>query len=144
MRRVQLRRDDRGSAVEAAILAPALILLVGLGIAFGRVQIAQGSIEDAASASARQASLARDPYAAQAIAEQTAADTLAAQGLECLSLVVNVDTSAMTAPVGQLASVSTSITCEADMSGIAIPGLPGSVTLQADWVSAIDRYRQRP
>ena len=47
-------RDDRGSiTVELAILAPALLLLLGLLVFAGRVQTSSASVEQAARAAAR-------------------------------------------------------------------------------------------
>ena len=53
-------RDDRGSAgLEIAILAPALAAVLVLLAASGRLALAGNAVESAASAAAREASLAR-------------------------------------------------------------------------------------
>ncbi|MFD9630302.1 TadE family protein, partial [Streptomyces violascens] len=67
-------RDDRGSySVETAVLAPVIIALLLLMIAFGRVVDADGAVDSAARAAARAASLERDAASAQTQA-QAAAD----------------------------------------------------------------------
>ncbi len=51
------RRGDRGNAaLELVILAPVIVLLIGMVVAAGRTTIAQGSIDAAARDAARQAS----------------------------------------------------------------------------------------
>ena len=71
MRPVRLRRvaaDQRGSvAVEVALLAPALVLVLGLLVAGGRLWFARTTVVEAAQASARAASLARGPGEAAAV-----------------------------------------------------------------------------
>ena len=52
---------ERGSlSVELALLAPALLLLLSFAVVAGRTQIAEGAVQEAARAAAREASLARD------------------------------------------------------------------------------------
>ncbi|MGO4459972.1 TadE/TadG family type IV pilus assembly protein, partial [Streptomyces sp. M-16] len=59
-------REDRGSySVETVILAPAIIALMLLMIAFGRITDASGAVDGAARAAARAASLEREAGAAQ-------------------------------------------------------------------------------
>ena len=78
-------RDERGSiTVELAILAPALLLLLGLLVFAGRVETSSASVEQAARAAARDASLARTADAARATAQAAAARELA--GSDCVSI----------------------------------------------------------
>lgn len=138
------RTDDHGSAaIEAAILAPPLLVLIGLAIVGGRVQVAGGAIEAAAHDAARAASIARTAGQAQADAYTAANGTLGQQGLHCASLSVVVDTSGFSIPVGQPATVSASITCVVDFSDLVADGLPGSKTLNARFVSVLDTFRTR-
>lgn len=133
---------DRGSyAVETAVLAPVLIALLCLMIAFGRIVDAGGAVDSAARAAARAASLERDEATAQAAAQAAAARSLQGEGITCQTSSVAVDTSGYGADLGQEANVTASIACTADLSDIGLPGLPGSKTLTASWTSPIDVYR---
>ena len=137
-------RSDQGSVtLELAILGPALLLLLGLVIAAGRIAVSGGAIEAAARDAARQASISRDPATATAGARAAALDTLAAQDLRCVSLTVRVDTAAFTAPVGAPAQVTAQVSCVVALTDLAVPGLPGTKTLQASFASPLDSYRER-
>ncbi len=58
---VRERGTDRGSAtIELAVLAPALLALLGLVIVAGRISVAGSAVEQAAASAARAASIARD------------------------------------------------------------------------------------
>ncbi|WP_432976856.1 TadE/TadG family type IV pilus assembly protein [Dactylosporangium sp. CA-233914] len=142
--RQQRCRGDRGSAaIEAAILAPVLLALIGLAIAGGRIQVAGGAIEAPAHDAARAASIARTEGQARTDAYRAASATLDQQGLHCSQLTVVVDTSGFAVPVGQPATVAASITCVVDLSDIVVDGLPGSRTINATFVSVLDTFRTR-
>lgn len=135
-------RDDRGSVtLELAILAPALLLLLGLLILAGRVETSSAAVEQAARSAARDASLARTADAAQASARAAAQRELAESG--CVATDVTVDTSGFAAPLGTDASVAVHVSCTITIADLAVPGLPGTRTLTADGVSPLDRYRSR-
>ena len=71
--------DERGSvSLELAILAPALLLLLGVLVLAGRVETSSAAVEQAARAAARDASLARTPDAARSTATASAQRELAA------------------------------------------------------------------
>jgi Flp pilus assembly protein TadG len=137
-------RDDTGSAtLELAILAPAILALLSLVIAAGRIEVAGSSVEQAASAAARDASLARTGTAARAVAAQTARDSLQSQGVTCSALKVSVDTSGFAVAPGLPAQVRVSIACTVPLSDLAVPGMPGTRTMRAQMASPLDRYRSR-
>jgi Flp pilus assembly protein TadG len=138
------RVGERGSAViEAAIGVPAFMLFVLLIIAGGRLAIADQAVQAAAADAARAASISRTQSQAEAHGTSSAAATLDRQGLRCTSLQVGVDTSGFGAPVGTPARVSATVTCVADLSDLAIPGLPGHRRITATMSSPIDTYRER-
>ena len=138
------RRSDRGSAsLELAILGFGLLMIFGLLIAGGRVALARMSVEDAANAAARAASISRTADSASREAVAVADSTLLGQNVECATRSIDVDTSGFAAPIGSPATVTAHIDCTVDLSDVAIPGLPGSMTLSADGRSAIDQYRER-
>jgi len=130
-------------SVELALLAPALLLLLSFAVFAGRTQIAEGAVQEAARSAAREASLARDAATAAALAGAQAERTLAAQNLRCQQTTVDVDTAGFQAPLGQPGDVTVSITCVVGMADLLAPGLPGSVTVEASFISPVDAYRER-
>lgn len=136
--------DDRGSVtLEAAIIAPGLLLVLVAAIAAGRVNITGGAVEEAARAAARTASIARDPTTAQREATAAARATLAEQDLDCTSLSIRLDTTGFTVPVGQPASVTATVTCTVGLDDLAVPAMPGHKTLTARFTSPLDQFRER-
>lgn len=129
-------------ALETAIIAPALLALLILMIAAGRIAIAQGSIEAASRDAARQASIARDPGTARSAALASAEQTLRREGLKC-SPSVTVDTGGFSEPAGTPATVSATVTCEVRLSDISLPGMPGSRALTSSFTSPLDQFRAR-
>jgi Flp pilus assembly protein TadG len=137
------RRDDGVSAVEAAILAPALLLVLTFAIAAMRIEVASQAVESAAHDAARAASLSRTAGEALANGTNTARTTLSEHNLQCATLTVHVDVSEFGRPVGQEAAVHVTVSCRISLSDLAVPGLPGSKTLTADFTSNLDQYRGR-
>ncbi|MGW6564948.1 TadE/TadG family type IV pilus assembly protein [Streptomyces sp. NPDC054975] len=138
-----LRRDRGSYALETAVLAPALIGLLLLMVAFGRVTDAIGAVDAAARAAARAASLERDAGAAQAEAQAAVTRSLEGEGITCQTSSVVIDTGGYALDLGVEANVTATIACTANLSDIGLPGLPGSKTLTASWTSPIDTYRGR-
>ncbi|MFE5614177.1 TadE/TadG family type IV pilus assembly protein [Streptomyces sp. NPDC056524] len=138
-----LRRDQGSYALEAAVLAPVMIGLLLLMIAFGRVTDADGAVDSAARAAARAASLERDASTAQAKAQAAADRSLAGEGITCQASSVVVDTAGYSLDLGVEANVTATIACTANLSDIGLPGLPGAKTLTASWTSPLDTYRGR-
>ncbi|WP_329359203.1 TadE/TadG family type IV pilus assembly protein [Streptomyces sp. NBC_01483] len=137
-------RQDRGSyALETAVLAPVLIIILGLMIAFGRVTDAKGAVDAAAHAAARAASLERDAGTAQTAAQDAVTRSLDGDGVTCQTSSVAIDTSGYATDVGEAATVTATISCTANLSDIGVPGLPGAKTITASWTSPIDTYRAR-
>ncbi|MER5184760.1 TadE/TadG family type IV pilus assembly protein [Streptomyces sp. NPDC002896] len=138
-----LRQDEGSYALETAVLAPALIAILGLMIAFGRVTDAAGAVDSAAHAAARAASLERDATAAQSAARDAVTRSLDGDGITCQTSNVDIDTSGYATDVGEAATVTATISCTANLSDIGLPGLPGAKTISASWTSPIDTYRAR-
>lgn len=137
-------RGDRGSTtLEAVIIMPTFMLFVALIIAAGRVQMARQSVDAAAVEAARAASISRTSGEAQSRASAGGNQALTNQGLRCTSTSVSIDTSGYSVPVGTPASVSATIVCILDVSDVAIPGLPGSLTITRSASSPLDTYRGR-
>jgi Flp pilus assembly protein TadG len=137
-------QHERGSSsVEFAILGVTLLLFIGALIAGGRIAMAHNAVQSAATAAARDASLARSESAAQTQGSNAAGLSLVNSGLSCINESTSVDTSAFAAPLGVTGSVRATITCSVDLSAAALPGFPGSITISKDSISPVDPYRQR-
>ncbi|WP_375424846.1 TadE family protein [uncultured Friedmanniella sp.] len=145
MRTVKRRHgSERGSAtIEAVIIVPALMVFAALVLAAGRVTIAHQSVELAAAEAARSASLARSPAEAQAQGAAAASAALDDRRLDCRSRSVLVDAANLSAPLGTAGQVTTRVVCVVDLSDVAVPGLPGTVTIDARAASPVDQYRER-
>jgi Flp pilus assembly protein TadG len=144
MTRLKRRYDDRGSAsLEAAIAAPAFVLLVGLIIFGGRTAMTHQAVESAAAEAARSASIARSSTEATAGAKQAAKTSLANQDLQCLSMDVGVDTSDFSKPIGEPGQVTVTVECRLDLSDLSVPGVPGSRIISATMTSPLDTWRGR-
>jgi Flp pilus assembly protein TadG len=132
------RRSQQGSvAVEMAVLAPALVVLLLLVVFAGRVAQADGDVRRAASAAARAASLRQDPSDAEAAGRQTAAANLADNRVGCARLDTEIDTTRFFAG----GAVAVTVRCTASMADVSGLGVPGRRTFTARAVEVIDRYR---
>lgn len=139
-----VNRSERGSAtIELAVLAPALLALLGLVIVAGRVTAAASAVEQSAAAAAREASLARDARAGQVGAGRVARTSLEGQGVECVALQATVDARGFAAPVGSPASVTVHVSCAIPLADVVVPGMPGTRVLSASMTSPLDRFRAR-
>lgn len=139
-----LRSDPEGgfAALETVLLAPVVLLLLAVFVLFGRTAAVTNSLEGAAYSAARAASLERSPSAARAAAVSTARASLEAAGYPCTP-TVTLDASGFAAAVGAPAQVSVQVSCTVAYSDLSIPGAPGSRTMTASAVSALDTFRER-
>jgi Flp pilus assembly protein TadG len=138
------KKPDQGSAtVEITMLIPALLLTLGLLVAGGRVWFARTTVNEAAHSAARAASLARSAGEASAAGRSAGAQSLATGGLRCASTSVEVNTAAFGVPVGTPATVTSAVSCRVAFGDLLLPGLPGSIDLEAAGASALDTYRSR-
>lgn len=130
--------DDRGSvAVETAVVAPALIVLLLLVVFAGRVSQAEAAVQRAASEASRAASLEFDTASATEVAEATVAANLASSQVVCADLETDIDVHDLV-PGGR---VSVTVRCVAPMSDLALLGVPGQRTMSATSIEVVDRYR---
>ncbi len=133
---------ERGSmSLEMAIMAPAVVAIIGLIIFGGRYALATQTVNAAAASAARAASIERSAGDARSSAASNAAATLSNEGLQCASTQVAVDTSGFATAVGQASTVRATVTCVVDMAGLV--GMPGTLTLTAAATSPLDMYRER-
>lgn len=137
-------RSDQGSAaIEAAIVLPALIMFLCLAIAGGRIVTSGAKIDAAAEDAAREASIHRTAATAQSAARSAAAEALNDQGIKCASTSVHINTGGLSVPVGQVGTVTATVTCTVNLSDLLLPGVPGAKTLTSTATSVVDEYRQR-
>ncbi len=141
--RLAWRADDGVAAIELAILGPALLILIALAILAMRIEVAGEAVDTSAHDAARAASISHNSAQAQAAALSAAHKTLSNDSLTCASLTVSVDTSQFARPLGQPAEVTATVTCVVDLSGLGIPGVPGTRTMTSTFTSAIDQYGGR-
>lgn len=135
---------QRGAAVvEVALIVPLLVVLV-LGLAGAwRIGWARTQLHEAAAAGARAATLATSAPAAVEQAVNTIEFDLATVNVVCSDLVVDVDTAAFLNPPGQHGSVIVRLGCRLDLADVMVPGLPGSLWLDAEASEALDVLRER-
>ncbi|WP_369383254.1 TadE family protein [Streptomyces sp. cg36] len=142
-RRRGLRGDEGSAAIEAAIILPSLIMFLCLAIAGGRIVTSGAKIDAAAQDAAREASIHRTMASAQSAAQSAAAESLDDQGITCASTDVTVNTGGLAVPVGQVGTITVTVTCTVNLSDLLLPGVPGAKTLTSTATSVVDRYRQR-
>ncbi|TCB89413.1 pilus assembly protein [Micromonospora zingiberis] len=139
-----MRARDCGSVtIELAILAPSLLLVASFAMLVGRLALSNAALDAATYSGARAASLARDASTAQGRAESSIHATLDAQDINCLNLIVDVDTTQFARDVGEPASVIVTVECRVDLSAGAMPGMPTSRWITATYSSPLDLFRSR-
>jgi Flp pilus assembly protein TadG len=137
-------QSQRGSAaIELALLVPALVIALALMVAGGRLWFARTTVTEAAQSSARAASLSRSAAQASAAGRTAGQESLTTGGLDCRDQTVSVDVAAFALPVGQPATVTSTINCVVAFSDLLLPGMPGTIRLTAAGASALDTYRSR-
>lgn len=140
----ELAHDERGSEAIQIIGAAAIMgLVVAFLVAGGRIAVANMHVESASYAAARSATLARDVGSAVSAAQATASQNLAQSGINCASLIVDVDANQITLPLGQTGLVNVTISCTVPLGDISLPGLPMAHTIQGAGSSPTDPYSQR-
>ncbi|MGW1269777.1 TadE/TadG family type IV pilus assembly protein [Streptomyces sp. NPDC002491] len=139
----RLRGDEGSAAIEAAVIVPSLIMFLCMAIAGGRIVTSGSKIDAAAEDAAREASIHRTAAAAQRAAHAAADESLHDQGIACASTSVSVDSGGLSVPVGQVGTVSVTVTCTVSLSDLLLPGVPGARTLESTATSVVDQYRQR-
>jgi hypothetical protein len=109
---------------------PVILLLIFAG----RVNAGHAAVESAARHAARTISIARDPGSAQGVAHSEAATTVREGSAMCLSMDFSAQVDA--------AQVEVTVSCQVDLSEIALLPVPGTRTASATAVEVIDRHRE--
>ena len=135
-----MRRDERGAAVlELVLLAvPVFLVLVFMAVGVGRLGQARADMDAAARDAARAGSIARSAEDAQAAAQASATEALAAHDLSCTDLAVNVDTSDFRAG----GWVRVDLSCTIPLSDLTGMWSPGSKVMQARDQAVVDTFRR--
>ncbi|MBG0716858.1 hypothetical protein G3N18_01990 [Microbacterium sp. 2C] len=124
------------------ILALAAVTLFGLIIWVGRGGAAANTVQAAAYAAARDASISRT--VADAVPHAQAAATTALGGnVTCIDLDVKIGGDGLSTGIGQTGTVTATVSCTIATSDISFPGMPGSVTITKTASSPVDPYRER-
>jgi hypothetical protein len=142
----RLLNDDRGELEDLPGLA---ILLVGIicpllavVLFMGRFGLAANSVQSAAAAAARDASLSRS--STEAIPHARTAAEIALEGnVDCVPLDVTIGGNGLSTRLGETGTVSATITCTISNSDLAFPLIPGTTTVIRTAISPVDPYRQR-
>ncbi|WP_414943841.1 TadE/TadG family type IV pilus assembly protein [Amycolatopsis sp. cmx-11-32] len=134
------RWNDAGSvSVEAAVLIPAVLFTGLLIIAGARVSSAQQAVDNAATAAARAASIARNPVAAEQAGTTVARERLEREGITCRETSVSVDAGQIA--LGRAGQVRASVLCRVALSDLALPVPGGTRTITSTFTSPADPYR---
>ena len=130
-------RDHDGTlAVEAAIVAPVLLVLMVLVVYAGRAASTDADVRSAAARAARAASLTGDPVAAEVAATEIASANLATAGIVCATTDIRV-----AADIRAGGTVTVTVGCEVANTDLALLAVPGSRWSTATATQVIDTYR---
>ncbi|WP_460002176.1 hypothetical protein [Microbacterium xylanilyticum] len=142
----RLLRGERGGLEDVpgwAMMCLVAIALISLIALLGRGAAINNSVQAAAFAAARDASLSRGGDAVpHAIA---AANTSLSGNVTCQSLNVQIGGNGLHTGLGQAGTVSATITCVVSYGDLVFPGwsLPGTFTVTKTEHSPVDPYRER-
>jgi Flp pilus assembly protein TadG len=124
-------------AVEAALLAPALLLLMLVVVYAGRAAQTDADVAAATARAARAASLTGDPGSARQLATATATANLTTAGIDCTYTRVVVDTRRFAAG----GTVTVTVGCQVATADLALLAVPGHRWSTATATQVIDTYR---
>ena len=137
--------DDHGSATtELVLIMPVLVLFLFLVVAAGRLTDAKSDVVSAASDAARAASLQTNGADAAVQAQNIAEDSVAGEGIECINGVdVALELRRRPGCFSPGATVEATVTCDVDLSDLALLAMPGTVTVTEHAWEPIDAYRSQ-
>jgi Flp pilus assembly protein TadG len=130
-------RDQDGTlAVEAALVAPVLLVLMLLVVYAGRAAQTDTDVRSAAARAARAASLTGDIAAAETAATEIAAANLATAGIDCRTADITV-----AADIRAGGTVTVQVGCEVSNTDLAMLAIPGTRWSTATATQVVDTYR---
>jgi Flp pilus assembly pilin Flp len=134
-------RDERGTAaVELALLAPVLIVLVAAVVAAGRIVETKSAVLSVAREAARAASEAPDAASARQAAASAAQVVAAGLGLDPARLSLTQDAGGFGRGEPYRVDVAYRVRLT-DLPGLGV--LPGSFVLSAQHAELIQRFKSR-
>ena len=125
-------------AIELVLVAPAVVFLLLLGVAGGRLSGAQAIVDDAAVSGARAASLAPGPAEAPGAAQAIVTTALQQSGADCVNFNAQTDVTVDTTNFQPGGTVKVTVTCDFANSDL---GLPINNQVAESSVAPIDPYR---
>lgn len=131
------RGEDGVLAVETAVIAPAVLVLLLLVIYVARAVGADTQVQTAAARAARAASLEANAAAAIEAASGAAEANLGGAGIACTDIHIEVDTDHFGA--GNIVAVT--VGCQITNTDLALLAVPGTRWSSARAVHVVDRYR---
>ena len=133
----RLRGQDGSIAVETAVLAPVLLVLMMLIVYAGRAAQTDADVQAAAGRAARAASLTADATSATAAARTVATANLATAGIDCREVDITVGTEAFQAG----GNVTVQVGCTVANTDLALLAVPGTRTSFGTATQVVDTYR---
>ena len=130
------RGQDGTLAVEAAIVAPVLLVLMLLVVYAGRAAQTDADVRSAAARAARAASLTGDVAAAETAATEIASANLATAGIVCTTTDI-----AVAADIRAGGTVTVTVGCQVANTDLAMLAVPGSRWSTATATQIVDSYR---
>ncbi|WP_275293507.1 TadE/TadG family type IV pilus assembly protein [Amycolatopsis sp. La24] len=130
--------DEGSVSVEVAVLLLVVVAVGLLIVAGARVGSAQQAVDDAATAAARAASIARGS-AAESAGENAARARLRSAGVACADVSVVVEVTSM-AP-GHVGTTRARVACSVRLSDLALPLPVGARIVTSTFGSPVDPYR---
>jgi hypothetical protein len=137
---VSLRGEQGTAAIELALLAPVLVLLLATVVGSGRVVQTKSAVVAVAREAARAGSEASDAPEARLLAEERARQVAAGLGLDLGRLVISQDPGGFRRGEPYTVLVTYRVRL-ADLPGLGI--LPGSLVISAEHSEIVERYKSR-
>ena len=132
--------NETGSAaLELAVATPAVLLVLLLIVAAGRMSTAHSQVQEAARDAARAASLQRTLPAAASAAQAATSRSFISQQVHCTSLATSTSGSFGAPGVG--GSVHVVVSCQVPLADLSLLPVPGSRAVTAEATSVLDTYR---
>jgi Flp pilus assembly protein TadG len=133
--------DERGAAaVEMALLAPVLVLMLATVVAAGRVVETKSAVLAVAREAARAGSEAPDASEARQVASERARQVAAGLGLDPARLVISQEPGGFRRGDPYTVSVTYRVALT-DLPGLGI--VPGSFVLSAQHTEIVERFKSR-
>lgn len=131
------RDEDGVLAVETAVIAPAVLVLLLLVIYVARAVGADTQVQAAAARAARAASMEASHAAAIDAATAAAQHNLGGAGIDCHQMHIDIDAEQF----GAGSTVTVNVGCQLANTDLALLAVPGTRWSTARAAHVVDRYR---